>query len=323
MGIYSFLVSNLMILHSKGKNMFSIYFTEHNDPKFSGYTLSKPNGTKAVIYPNLGASLQELYFENKPIIQNIFFENNSPKLLNSSCSAILFPFANRIKNGQYFYNNEVYQLDCNETARGHAMHGLVYTQPFQLKESTSNTDTAKIVFQYEYKGDAIGFPFPFKITLTYLLKNSGLQLSVHTQNTGNKTFPFSLGWHPYFWSSDLDKSEVHLHSEERIITDEKMIPTRKDNHVFPNPLLLANQNFDDAFVLRNNVIAYKTPDYHIHLQTTPSESPQYVQLYTPSHRQSIAIEPMTAAADCFNNKMGLQELKPSASYSTEWQLEMV
>lgn len=303
--------------------MYSISFSNHPDPNFSTCTLSNPNGTKAVIHPHLGASLQELYFENKTIINNIFFENNQPKLLNSSCSAVLFPFANRINKGQYFYNNEQYQLHCNEAARGHAMHGLVYTQPFELKEAVADKKEAKVSFEYEYKGEAAGFPFPFKITLTYILKNKGLQLAVQTENRGDKSFPFSLGWHPYFWSSDLEQSEVYLHSEEKIITDESMIPIEKIARTFPNPLVLENQQFDDAFILRNNTIDYKTPDYKIRLQTIPNEASQYVQLYTPSHRKSIAIEPMTAAADCFNNKMGLQELKPNDSYLTEWWVDMI
>ena len=46
------------------------------------------------------------------------------------------------------------------------------------------------------------------------------------------------------------------------------------------------------------------------LQVTPITNYPYLQLYTPPDRKSIAIENLSGAPDCFNNKMGLQELQP-------------
>jgi aldose 1-epimerase len=49
----------------------------------------------------------------------------------------------------------------------------------------------------------------------------------------------------------------------------------------------------------------------------------FLQVYTPPHRNTIAIEPMTCLADAFNNKKGLIILKPSetASFSFGVKLE--
>ena len=105
--------------------MFQISFIEHTDTSFNHYVVSNTKGTKAVIYPNLGASVQQFYVNEQPIINNIIGSLERPKLLNSSCAAVLFPFANRINKGQYNYQGIAYQLNCNETSRGHAMHGLV------------------------------------------------------------------------------------------------------------------------------------------------------------------------------------------------------
>jgi aldose 1-epimerase len=45
----------------------------------------------------------------------------------------------------------------------------------------------------------------------------------------------------------------------------------------------------------------------------------YLQLYTPPHRKSIAIENLSAPPDCFNNGIGLQLLGPSKSQTfTVW-----
>jgi aldose 1-epimerase len=44
------------------------------------------------------------------------------------------------------------------------------------------------------------------------------------------------------------------------------------------------------------------------LEIYPDKSYPYLQIYTPPHRQSIAIENLSAAPDAFNNGMNLQIL---------------
>lgn len=39
----------------------------------------------------------------------------------------------------------------------------------------------------------------------------------------------------------------------------------------------------------------------------------YLQLYTPADRKSIAIENLSGIPNCFNNKIGLQLMKPQQS----------
>lgn len=301
--------------------MFQISFTEHPNTRFNHYIVSNNTGTKAVIYPAMGASLQQFYVNEKPIINNIVGTTEKPELLNSSCSAVLFPFANRINKGQYHYQGASYQLECNESSRGHAMHGLVYRQSFDLLSSTIQQDSASIEFEYQQDNLTAGFPFPFKTILTYTLKKDSLTLEVAIENTGTKSFPFSLGWHPYFYSTNLEESTLSMKSQQQIETDEMMIPIGIQNSNFPNPLQLNQEQFDTGFILEAPEVYYKTPDYQLRMNIEQDMSKPYVQLYIPAHRQSIAIEPMTAATDCYNNNWGTRELLPQKKYSATWQLE--
>jgi aldose 1-epimerase len=302
--------------------MFQISFIEHTDTCFNHYVVSNNTGTKAAIYPILGASLQEFYVNDKPIVNNIIGTVEAPKLLNSSCSAVLFPFANRINKGQYDYQGTSYQLDCNETARGHAMHGLVYRQAFDLLDSSMNEDVGIVRFVYRQGNQAAGFPFPFKIVLTYTLRKESLSLEVAVENTGTQSFPFSLGWHPYFYSTNLEESILLMKSQTQIQTDETMIPIGIQANDFPNPLPLNQEEFDTGFILETSEVQYKTPDYQLKMNLEQYMSKPYVQLYIPKHRQSIAIEPMTAATDCYNNGWGTRELLPQKNYSAIWKIEV-
>ena len=77
-------------------------------------------------------------------------------------------------------------------------------------------------------------------------------------------------------------------------------------------------NLDDGYPLKTNEIEFLTPEYSFKIKTTSKEN--FLQLYTPDKSNVIAIEPMTGAADNFNNKIGLQTLLPNDILSVEWNL---
>jgi len=84
------------------------------------------------------------------------------------------------------------------------------------------------------------------------------------------------------------------------------------------PMQLSNIELDDGFSLSSNTVRFFTPEYNLELKSTSKEN--ILQLYIPRERNAIAIEPMIGAADGFNNKIGLQDLRPNASYNVVWDL---
>jgi len=58
------------------------------------------------------------------------------------------------------------------------------------------------------------------------------------------------------------------------------------------------------------------------LSLKSSEDDSYLQLYTPSQKNTIAIEPTTGVSDSFNNGIGLKTLNPNESYSINWSLKI-
>jgi len=65
-----------------------------------------------------------------------------------------------------------------------------------------------------------------------------------------------------------------------------------------------------------------TAGYRI-CQETGKYKYNFLQVYTPPHRKSIAIEPMTCAPNAFNNEQGLIILAPFESFSASWGISMV
>lgn len=78
---------------------------------------------------------------------------------------------------------------------------------------------------------------------------------------------------------------------------------------------------DDGFSLQKAYIKYVDSKYELTIEFENKITP-YLQIYTPSHRKNIAIEPMTCATDAFNNKYGLLELDAKETFKWEIMLDI-
>ena len=261
-----------------------------------------------------GGRLQELKFNDISIIE----DDSNLKYENTFASSILFPFANRIKNGLYSFEGKKYQFNCNENGRDNALHGLVYNKNFELIEKELGFNSCSVTLLYQEREKSIGFPFHYNLYLTYTLKEKSISVSVKIKNTDNQSFPFTLGWHPYFISSDLYNSFLDFESNQKVQFDENLITTGFIESKQGMPYQIKDNQLDDSYILNSNLIGFATPLYNIQLETNTKEN--YLQIYTPGNRKTIAIEPLTGICDSFNNKKGLQVLHPNKIYKAKWNL---
>ena len=61
----------------------------------------------------------------------------------------------------------------------------------------------------------------------------------------------------------------------------------------------------------------QTPEQQAAEQALRKQFP-YFQVFTPPHRESVALEPMSCNVDAFNNRQGLIALEPDK----EWKCKM-
>lgn len=295
--------------------MFTIKKINHKNNKVIEI-LDSISGTKAKIQLSYGASLDELNIRNIKVITNLYpldYKKTYP-------SSILFPFANRINDGQFNFNGSNYNLQCNEKQLNNAIHGLVYNKAFLVDELKKFENHAEIKLYYEELNPPTGYPFKFRVELTYKLTNEFLSLKINVINLDDKKLPFTVGWHPYFKSVDLDKSKIQFDCIKKIKCNKNNIALGFEPLNSKMPLSLRKRRFDDAFVLENPDVKFFTPEYDLVLKSSEKES--FLQLYTPMNTNAIAIEPMTGVSDSFNNKIGLKKLSSGQSYSIEWQVSI-
>ena len=295
--------------------MFTIKKIHHKNNKVIEI-LDSISGTKAKIQLSYGASLNELNIRNIKVITNLYpldYKKTYP-------SSILFPFANRINDGQFNFNGSNYNLQCNEKQLNNAIHGLVYNKAFLVDELKKFENHAEIKLYYEELNPPTGYPFKFRVELTYKLTNEFLSLKINVINLDDKKLPFTVGWHPYFKSVDLDKSKIQFDCIKKIKCNKNNIALGFEPFNSKMPLSLRKRRFDDAFVLENPDVKFFTTEYDLVLKSSEKES--FLQLYTPMNTNAIAIEPMTGVSDSFNNKIGLKKLSSGQSYSIEWQVSI-
>ncbi|NLP58236.1 aldose 1-epimerase [Lutibacter sp. B1] len=273
------------------------------------------------IYPNLGASLQKLSFSDVDIIDGI--ENNNIGLntyRSKFNSSLLFPFPNRISNGKYTFKTVNYKLACNETALNNTLHGFVYNKSFKVKNTEVSKEIASVIFSYTDEGKSKGFPFSYQLDVTYTFTKEKMSVNFTVFNNGDKSFPFGIGWHPYFKTSNLGESILNFNADNQYSLDEKMIPQNEIPLKFKTPLLLKDMFLDDCFITKQSTSSLKTNNYAIEIDFSSKTPNSFLQVYTPPTRDSIAIEPMTCAPNSFNNKNGLLVLEPKKSY--DWKIDM-
>ncbi|WP_445747602.1 aldose 1-epimerase [Polaribacter sp.] len=272
--------------------------------------------TQAVISLHEGARIASLIFESKTIIKELSDFSYS----DSYAASILFPFVSRIENGKYQFDGKNYQLDCNQ-AGINALHGLVYNKTFSIVNQEITDKNSAVTLSYKENNPPKGFPYTYELQLTYTLSEKGLSIHIKATNFDQVPFPFTVGWHPYFYTNHLQDAVVKFNSHQQVAFDEKLITKELIPFKNEGDFTIKNKQLDDCFVMDDDTIEFITPEYQ--LKITSDVAQNYLQMYTPPHKTLIAIEPMTGISNSFNNQIGLQVLAPSETYEITWHLSII
>jgi aldose 1-epimerase len=287
--------------------------------------ITNSNGDYAVIQAQTGASLIELNLAGLSLIDLPGSKNHPLESNPYHPSALLTPWVNRVRNGNYSFKGKNYQLPINEPALGNAIHGLLARKSFNLVKQSSSSITLK----HEYKGEEPNYPFPFQFQYTYTLTDSGaLEVIFEANNTGNGPLPFACGWHPYFSFPDTTVADLEINFKpiSRFLSDSQMIPLKEENLNGKQQFKFSTDKIDHVFRLepmeihRTEFIDTKHQKKLI-LEQSSILFP-FLVVFQPEGFSSVAIEPMTANTDAFNTGEGLIELAPSEAFSGQIRLSI-
>jgi len=291
------------------------------------------NSTEAEIY-SFGALLNSFSVTQKNKRINIIDGFSSPADVKENItkgfkSAKLSPFVCRMNKGEYTFNEQSHKIQKIYLG-DEAIHGLIYNAPFSIKKYQANNEKAFVHLSYGYNNKNEGFPFSYTTEVIYTLTaNNNLSIQTIVTNTSNSEMPLNDGWHPYFKLGEtVNDLQVQFNSNSMLEFDSRLLPSGKiiPYEKFETMNAFENTELDNCFVLKDHTspsCILKDNNSGIEFTITADSSYPYLQVYTPPHRKSIAVENLSSAPDSFNNHIGLIIAKPHEQYTfaTSYQIK--
>ena len=236
----------------------------------------------------------------------------------------LSPFVCRMKNGSYQFGGTPYTTNKFYLGQ-HAIHGLVYNKAYKTEKLWATEAIAGASFSAHYNQEDSGYPFDYTLLINYYLSGQHqVKIQTTVTNQSDTAIPIADGWHPYFSLGGVaDDWLLQMNASQMLEFDDDLLPTGKmiDDKRFLRPNSLKNIGLDNCFVLDTpgEGIACRlvNPSEKITLEISAGTTYPYLQVYTPPHRKSIAIENLSAAPDSFNNGIGNRILYPGESTTFE------
>lgn len=293
------------------------------------------HGACVAIVPAFGGNVQALVLAKEGKSHALIHGNSTHDEFEANADykgTLLLPFPNRVADGRYTFQGRPYQLPVNEPARGHALHGFFHQRPMREAGGNAGDTHAESILEHDYAGDVAGYPFPFRTRITHRLDGSGYGMTTAVQNTGTTPMPFGAGWHPYFRiGTTVDELSLRLPAVREVKLNDRLLP------VEPQPaaaystraVKLNGLQLDALFQLEpgNGIIAteLRSAKEDLTLRLWQERGPgkyNYLCVYVPPHRGSIAIEPMSCATNAFNNGFGLITLQPGDTFTARCGVEL-
>ena len=302
----------------------------------SAIVLIHDGENKLEIWPYCGGIINSWYASTERRTINIIsgyldyedFKNNCETKGFRSCK--LSPYAGRIKKSSYSYEEEEREIG-KFGFDDHNIHGLIYDRHFKVIETSNCEKEAIVTLATEYREINEGFPFNYRMEIRYKLSSNG-KLTVETKvtNLSEKEMPLCDGWHPYFnLGTHINECYLQINSDKILEFDSDLIPTGKISKFgnYAEPELIEEAHFDNCFEITNTsdkVCVLKDPVSGLTISLYNELNYPYLQLFTPDDRNSLAIEPLSAPPDSFNNKIGLKYIGHGEciSFICRWEVNV-
>ncbi|PHS05515.1 MAG: aldose epimerase [Blastopirellula sp.] len=274
-----------------------------------------------------------------PVLWSVDNYQNGEGRASGSGIPILFPYPGRIRDAQFTWQGNNYQLEEADGA-GNAIHGFVHTRAWRVVEQSENSVTGEFQASVDAPEILERWPADFIIRVTYQLVGNQLSGRYQVQNPDSKPLPFGLGTHPYFQvplgsSGNADECLISVPYQHEWKFVDKMASGEKAPRATEVDTCepFSETNYDNAF----GGLVFMDGDCYTSIEdptsghvVTQTFSPEFTAcvLYNPPHREAFCIEPYTCVPDpyCLEEdgvESGLQVLEPGASFEATVDIEIV
>jgi aldose 1-epimerase len=283
------------------------------------------------IAPELGGAITAFTASDTPILRPTPDAVLVARDVRRTACYPLIPYSNRIRNAHLRFAGRDYVLIRNFGTSPHAIHGVGWQRPWTVDEASAQH--ALLSLRHDARGDAAGaWPWPFHATQAFHLAEAAradatvsavLVVTLTLANIGVESFPFGLGWHPFFPKTPATRLAFGADFVWR--NDATQMPEERIR--IPDKWRFDPSRALDAITLDNVFTGWRgaatVSDSARELTTTlrADRACSFVVVYAPPGSDFVAVEPVTHETDAFNRAAagasgtGMRILPPGAAFS--------
>jgi aldose 1-epimerase len=283
------------------------------------------DGHRAVVV-EVGGVLRDYTVNDVPVLDGFGPDELSP----ASAGQILAPWPNRIRDGQYTFEETAYQLPLTEPDKHNAIHGLTNWAHWTLVEQTPDAVTVQFRLPAQ-----IGYPWSLLLRTRWSVSADGLRCDQEVVNSSASNAPWGYSVHPYVQLPGVAVDDIVLHvpGKTRIVADSRLLPIGSTSVAgsefdFTAPRRIGDLVLDTTFgdiehdasgITRVTIAA---GDAAVTLWA--DDKFRYWQVFTGDtltgerFRRSVAIEPMTCPPDAFRTGRDRTVLAPGERWAAAW-----
>jgi aldose 1-epimerase len=240
----------------------------------------------------------------------------------------LHPWANRLSGFEYRAAGRKVALDRRSSwmrfdVNGLPIHGVPWSMlAWQVMERSRELLIARLEWT---RGELYAlYPFPHRVDLAVCLSETSLTLETTLTASGDEKVPVSFGFHPYFGLPDLPRTKwrLRLPAMRQLMLDERRIPTGSIIPFTGFDAPLGTRDFDDGFVLDRDNASLSISDGGRSVAVEFVDGFRYAQVYAPTGRDLIALEPMTAPTNALTSGDALPLVESGQSFRAVFRIRV-
>ncbi len=239
---------------------------------------------------------------------------------------LLHPWANRLAGPGYAVAGRQVALPAPGGAyptdpNGRPIHGAL---PGLLRWDVVEAADDRFTARLDWDGGLLAelFPFPHRLEVTARAADDALHLETTLRPAGAAAVPVSFGYHPYLSVPEVPRREweVELGAAERLVADDRMIPTGERRPLDRRRFRLGDDSWDDGLAGLDPAPVFRVSGGPIALAVRFEEGYRYAQVFAPDGQDLICFEPMTAPTNALVDGRDLRLVQPGAEHRAAFSI---
>ena len=266
--------------------------------------------------PDLGGCVAGFWLGDVPVLRST--PAADLVTVRQCASYPLAPFSNRIAQAKFDWQGQAYALAQNFLPEPHAIHGVAWQRPWQVKELGAEL----AVLTYQHQPDE-AWPFAFDCEQSFSLGAAGLTMDLRITNRHSQAAPVGGGWHPYFVKRP--SSHIAFKATGRWDMGADKLPTERQ----PSPGLRTNcktLDVDHCFDGWQGAAELRDELLNIHIKSSLDR----LVVFTHPSREFVAIEPVSHVNNAINmstsrsslSSLGMTSLEPDQTWSAQMTISV-